>query len=91
MTTEDDVPEGREQKHKKVKDDVQISPEDLSPIAHPLADGKLVKRLYKTIRRGTFSVTCASVICKLKTWFCSIEGTSGEKGRQGSGERDKKG
>ena len=41
-------------KVKKEKDEVVIAVEDLSPIAHPLAQKKLVKKLHKTIKKGSF-------------------------------------
>jgi hypothetical protein len=39
-------------KSKKVKEEIIIPLEDLSPIAHPLAQKKLAKKLHKTIKRG---------------------------------------
>jgi len=48
-----DRPNGCSQKKtKKDKNEIVISLEDLSPIAHPLAEKKLTKKLYKAIRRG---------------------------------------
>lgn len=40
-------------KSKKEKDEVVINLEDLSPIAKPLAQKKLLKKLHKTIKKGT--------------------------------------
>ena len=37
---------------KKERDEIIIPLEDLSPIAHPLAQKKLLKKLQKTIKRG---------------------------------------
>lgn len=42
---------------KKDKEDIVIPLEDLSPIAQPLAQKKLAKRLHKTIKKGEVS-TC---------------------------------
>ena len=39
-------------KSKKEKGEIIIPLEDLCPIAHPLADKKLAKKLHKTIKRG---------------------------------------
>lgn len=41
-----------EKKVKKDKEEILIPLEDLSPIAHPLAQKKLLKKLHKTIRKG---------------------------------------
>jgi H/ACA ribonucleoprotein complex subunit 2 len=41
-------------KSKKEKDEIIIPLEDLSPIAHPLAQRKLAKKLHKTIKKGLF-------------------------------------
>jgi H/ACA ribonucleoprotein complex subunit 2 len=41
-----------QKKVKKEKEEIVISLEDLSPIAHPLAERKLTKKIHKTIRRG---------------------------------------
>jgi hypothetical protein len=38
---------------KKAKTEVVIPVEDLSPLAHPLAQRKLLKKLHKTIKKGT--------------------------------------
>ena len=43
-------------KAKKDKKELTASPEDLSPLAHPLAEGKLLKRLYKIVKRGRFKL-----------------------------------
>lgn len=42
----------KSKKDKKKDDDEPISTENLSPIAHPLAQKKLVKKLHKTIKKG---------------------------------------
>ena len=42
-----------EKKVKKEKEEIVIPLEDLSPIAHPLAQKKLLKKLHKTIKKGT--------------------------------------
>lgn len=39
-------------KEKKEKEEIVIPLEDLSPIAHPLAQKKLLKKLHKTIKKG---------------------------------------
>lgn len=39
-------------KQKKEKEEVTVSVEDLSPLAHPLAQKKLAKKLHKTIKKG---------------------------------------
>lgn len=39
-------------KQKKEKDEVTVAVEDLSPLAHPLAQKKLAKKLHKTIKKG---------------------------------------
>lgn len=41
---------------KKEKEEVVINVEDLSPIAHPLAQKKLLKKLHKTIKKGTCDI-----------------------------------
>jgi H/ACA ribonucleoprotein complex subunit 2 len=41
-----------EKKHKKKKDEIVIPLQDLSPLAHPLAQKKLLKNLHKTVKRG---------------------------------------
>lgn len=50
-----------QKKEKKVKvsktegsDNEEETPRFQSPIAHPLAEKKLVKKLYKTIKKGNF-------------------------------------
>lgn len=42
-----------EKKARKEKEEIVIPLEDLSPIAHPLAQKKLLKKLHKTIKKGT--------------------------------------
>ena len=39
-------------KSKKEEKEVVVNEEDLSPLAHPLAQKKLVKKLHKTIKKG---------------------------------------
>jgi H/ACA ribonucleoprotein complex subunit 2 len=39
-------------KAKKEKEEIVIPLEDLSPLAHPLAQKKLLKKLHKTIKKG---------------------------------------
>jgi hypothetical protein len=41
-------------KVKKEKEEIAVSLEDLSPIAQPLAQKKLLKKLHKTIKKGVF-------------------------------------
>ena len=38
----------------KEREEIIIPLEDLSPIAQPLAQKKLLKKLHKTIKKGTF-------------------------------------
>lgn len=45
-----------EKRSKKEKEEIIIPLEDLSPIAHPLAQKKLLKKLHKTIKKGMSSV-----------------------------------
>ncbi|KAJ3516990.1 hypothetical protein NMY22_g14071 [Coprinellus aureogranulatus] len=54
--------ESPSKKSKKERDEVAILPEDLSPIAHPLAQKKLVKKLHKTIKKGTSLLVLAADI-----------------------------
>lgn len=42
----------KKSKKEKEKEEVVIALEDLSPLAHPLAQKKLVKKLHKTIKKG---------------------------------------
>ena len=39
------------------KEGITVNEEDLSPIAHPLAQKKLVKKLHKTIKKGMMPIT----------------------------------
>jgi H/ACA ribonucleoprotein complex subunit 2 len=41
-------------KDKKSKDEPTVSLEDLSPIAQPLAQKKLLKKIHKTIKKGAW-------------------------------------
>src|ERR1700723_1372817 len=41
-----------ERKAKKEREEIVTPLEDLSPIAHPLAQKKLLKKLHKTVKRG---------------------------------------
>jgi len=41
---------------KEKKDEVTVPLEELSPIAQPLAQKKLLKNLHRTIKRGTCSI-----------------------------------
>jgi H/ACA ribonucleoprotein complex subunit 2 len=43
-----------EKKVRTEKEEIVIPLEDLSPIAHPLAQKKLLKKLHKTIKKGSF-------------------------------------
>ena len=49
-----------QKKSKSDKTEVDISALELSPIAHPLAQKKLLKKLHKTLRKGV--------------WECSLRG-----------------
>lgn len=42
-------------KMKKAKEEPVVGLEDLSPIAQPLAQKKLTRKLHKTIKRGMYS------------------------------------
>ncbi len=42
-----------EKKVKKEKEEIVIPLEDLSPIAQPLAQKKMLKKLHKTIKKGS--------------------------------------
>lgn len=42
----------KKSKKDKEKEEVVIPVEDLSPLAHPLANKKLLKKLHKTIKKG---------------------------------------
>ena len=46
-----------EKKVHKEKEEIVIPLEDLSPIAQPLAQKKLLKKLHKTIKKGEFRLT----------------------------------
>ncbi|KAI0320835.1 putative RNA-binding protein L7Ae [Amylostereum chailletii] len=46
-------PEVSSRSHKKEKEEIVIPLADLSPIAHPLAQKKLVKKLHKTIKKAS--------------------------------------
>lgn len=47
-----------ETKVKKEKEEIIVPLEDLSPIAQPLAQKKLLKKLHKTIKKGWFIMAC---------------------------------
>lgn len=42
----------KKSKKDKEREEVVIPAEDLSPLAHPLANKKLLKKLHKTIKKG---------------------------------------
>ena len=46
-----------EKKVHKEKEEIVIPLEDLSPIAQPLAQKKLLKKLHKTIKKGELLMT----------------------------------
>jgi len=46
-------PKKSHRKEKKEKEEFVVLPEDLSPIAHPLAQGKLVKKLHRTVKKAS--------------------------------------
>ncbi|KAF8639694.1 hypothetical protein AX17_000956 [Amanita inopinata Kibby_2008] len=48
-------PESSPRKSKKEKEEIQVSIEDLSPLAQPLAQKKLLKKLHKTIKKASKS------------------------------------
>ena len=49
-------------KKSKKEKEIVIPLEDLSPLAQPLAHKKLVKKLHKTIKKGTFTDSTCSFI-----------------------------
>lgn len=55
-----------EKKAKKEKEEIVVPLEDLSPIAHPLAQKKLVKKLHKTIKKGTLCPAYRILDCLTK-------------------------
>lgn len=82
-----------EKKAKKEKEEIIIPLEDLSPIAQPLAQKKLLKKLHKTIKKGrhlfsqTYSLSLILVSYSLKAATCEArrEGSSQgyPQGREG--------
>jgi H/ACA ribonucleoprotein complex subunit 2 len=42
----------KKKKEKKEKDQIVVPIEELSPIAQPLAQKKLLKKLHKTVKKG---------------------------------------
>lgn len=72
-------------KVKKEKEEIVIPLEDLSPLAHPLAQKKLLKKLHKTIKKGSqiirFCFRCRS------DRRPSIEGSTSQTWGEGGCER----
>lgn len=73
-------------KTKKEKGEVLIPVEDLSPLARPLAQRKLLKKLHKTIKKGT-STHCVMLLFKRTVVLCSIQIASSEARGEGSCQR----
>ena len=46
----------KEKKEKDEDEEIIVPLSELSPIAHPLAQKKLAKKLHKTIKKGAFSL-----------------------------------
>jgi hypothetical protein len=68
-------------KHKKEKVEIVIPVEDLSPLAHPLAQRKLVKKLHKTVKKGTrLSANFPSVVLFIWVASFSFQSAAGEAG-----------
>lgn len=65
----------KKSKKDKSKDSIRTPVEDLSPIAHPLAQKKLLKKLHKTIKKGAWDVH--SRLCS-----CNKPELSASKARQ---------
>ena len=61
---------------KKEEREIVIPVEDLSPIAHPLAQKKLLKKLQKTIKKGELS--CHGLRFKYFITLNSLESPSGQ-------------
>ena len=53
------------EKIEKEKEEIIIPLEDLSPLAKPLAQKKLVKKLYKTIKKGVENLPHIVLFCFL--------------------------
>ena len=51
-----------ERKTKKNKEEISMPLEDLSPIAHPLAQKKLLKKLHKTIKKGQIYLLASQAV-----------------------------
>lgn len=71
-------------KSKKEKEAITVPLEDLSPLAQPLAEKKLGKKLHKTIKKGQLSV----FLCKrFVEDHRSVQESPGQKRCQGGRER----
>lgn len=77
----------REKKEKQ--GEIVVPVEELSPIAHPLAQKKLLRKLNKTVKKGMGSFIFSPAIGR---YGCtSLESPPGETRREGSGERYQEG
>lgn len=78
----------KDKKEKEEKEEVVVNLEDLSPIAHPLAQKKLLKKLHKTIKKGALSSCLYYAYMRSIDWmcFCSIESAPGEARSEGGSE-----
>ncbi len=73
-----------EKKVKKAKEEIVIPLEDLSPIAQPLAQKKMLKKLHKTIKKGASSYR--PVINAHIHILYSLEAATSQAGGQGGCE-----
>lgn len=80
-------------KSKKVKKEEQgeivVPVEELSPIAHPLAQRKLLKKLNKTVKKGVSSLIFLLAANRYECF--SLQSPSGKTRREGGGERYQEG
>ena len=74
----------------KEKDEVVVDVKELMPIARPLAQRKLLKKLHKVIKKGTSSMVRVPLVCSC-IFSLSLEATASEARRQRSGEGDQEG
>lgn len=69
-------------KAKKEKEEIVIPLEDLSPIAQPLAQKKLVKKLHKTIKKGGVPMLIPRSCIMIIIWVISLQSQAGQTRRQ---------
>ena len=76
-------------KKREKQGEIVIPVEELSPIAHPLAQSKLLRKLNKAVKKGTdpfiFSLPIDRDGCS------SLQSSPGETRREGNSERDQEG